>query len=267
MGTYKHTLPYYYWRSVNNRESYHNYDLLISRVNKHIDKYNWLCEEFDVPIKLLVVEDIASHKKSYPEAWDINLRILKYDKRTTRADIVFEQRVRKIDFEHSFDYELTDEEKAARNPDRPNGVYTNFRYKRFKGSLIKTRVKVHRRNPNAPFFAGAYRHLRYRRLPIFEASVVLQEYSNYLKGLIKVLGRDVLPLIGDAYSKSVNMTPMIGITKTNDKHSPWSIFINIKGAAKKLGSYADASKALLGLMALTQSLYRQSHGDMHHLLE
>lgn len=264
---FKRSLPHYYWRSHTNREDYSNYELLIKRVNEHVDKYNSLFEQFDIPAKLLVVESIREHKKSYPQSFVIDLRILKYDKITTRAEIVYENRVRKLDFTHSFDYELIDEEKANRNPDRPYNTYTRYYKTVFKGKVRTRKKMIERRSPNGPIFNSKYKLCRYDRLPALEAYVVLTEYSNYIKDLTRVLGDEILPIIGNAYRESVTITPVIGITKTNDKKNPWSIFTRINGVANKIGSYATASAALLGLTILTQALYRKSHGDMYPLLE
>lgn len=263
--SFKHSLPYYYWRSVNNRESYENYELLMSRVNKHIDKYNWLMEQFDVPAKLLVNESIVSHKSSYPESWVINLRVFLYDKITTRATLVYEHHVRKLDFEKAFNYELSEEEKAMQA--RACNTYKRYYKTVFKGK-VKTRSKtVVRRSPNRPAFNSKYKMCRYERLPIFEAGEVLKEYSSYIKELVQALGTEVLPIIGNAYKESVSITPVIGITKTSDAKNPWAIFAKVNGIAKKISSYTTASAALLGLTVLTQALYNKSHGDMHHLLE
>jgi hypothetical protein len=224
-------------------------------------------DEFDVPAKLLVDESIVSHKKSYPESWVINLRIFMYDKRTTRAELVYEKQVHKLDFNKTFNYELTEEENALKIPGKSYNTYKRYYKTIFKGKLKTRRKVVTRRSPNRPAFNSHYRMCRYERLPIVEASNILQEYADYLKELIQVLGTEVLPIIGDAYSESVNITPVIGLTKTNNKQEPWAMFVNIKGAAKKIGSYATANLALLALSVLTQTLYRKSHGDMYPLLE
>ena len=263
--SFKHSLPYYYWRSVNNRESYENYDLFMSRVNKNIDKYNWLMEQFDVPAKLLINESIMSHKKSYPESWVINLRVFLYDKVSTRATLVYEKQVRKLDFDKSFNYELTEEERVLKP--HPCNTYKKYYKTVFKGKLRTRQKTVTRRSPNRPAFNSNYKLCRYERLPIFEAAEVLKEYSSYIKELIQALGTEVLPIIGNAYQESVSITPVIGITQTNDKTNPWAIFTRINGMARKISSYKTASAALLGLTVLTHALYRKSHGDIHPLLE